>query len=105
MRLLFRWSGWWIKIRRAQIQLVGLWINLNRSGPELTLDCLNFTEFVRRVFVENVNHAFACGYEQHPRCGLEGVRIHSARNRECLENFSTVRIDHDHHLSAAACGA
>src|SRR5258706_8574016 len=59
MRLLFGWSGRRIVIRGAQKKLVGLWINLNRSCPELTLDRLNLAEFVRRVFVKNVDHAFS----------------------------------------------
>src|SRR5258706_13242813 len=57
MRLLFGWSGRRIVIRGAQKKLVCLWINLNRSGAELTLDCLNLVGLLWRFFWKNGNHA------------------------------------------------
>src|ERR1700738_3868022 len=71
MRLLFRWSGWGIEIRRTQEKLVRFWINLNSFGAEFSLDCLNLAELVGRIFVENVNHALFCGHEEHARFGLK----------------------------------
>src|ERR1700693_6316362 len=66
--LFFRGSRRRIKIRRAQEKIVGLGIDLHRLCPVLSLDRLNLAELVRRIFVENVDHALASRDEQHTRC-------------------------------------
>jgi hypothetical protein len=101
MWLLFRWSGCRAKIRGAQIKLVRFWINLDGFRPEFRLDCPSLTEFVGRIFMENMNHALFCGHEEHARFGLKRVGIHSGRNRKRLNEFAGVSVKHRGDLRTA----
>ena len=59
MRLLVGGSRWRIEIRRAQEKVVRLGIDLHRLRPVFSLDRFDFAELVRRIFMVNVDHAFA----------------------------------------------
>src|SRR5882762_4419107 len=104
MGLFFCGSRWRIKIRRAQEQVVRLRIDLHRLGPVLGLDLLDLAELVRRILVENVDHAFAGRDKQQTRCRLKDGSVHPSSDGERLNDFSVVRIHHHHELRAAARG-
>ena len=59
MRLFLGWSRRRIEIRSGEEQFVRFGIDLHRLGPVLSVDGLNLAQFVGRVFVENVDLAFA----------------------------------------------
>src|ERR1700688_250539 len=63
MGLLFGWSGRGIEIRCSEKNIVGLWINLQRLSSVLGLNGFNLAELVCRIFMVNVQHAFAGRYE------------------------------------------
>ncbi len=104
MGLFFSGSRWRIKIRRAQEKVVGLWIDLHRLRPVLGLYRLDLAELVGRVFVEDVNHAFARRDKQQTRCGLKDVSVHSGGDGKRLDDFSIVCIHHHQELGVAARG-
>src|SRR5882762_1753923 len=104
MGLLFCGSRWRIKIRRAQEQVVRLRIDLLRLGPVLGLDLIDLAELVRRILVENVDHAFAGRDKQQTRCRLKDSSVHPGSDGERLNDFSIVRIHHHHELRVTACG-
>ena len=47
------------KIRCGQVEVVGLWIEPHRFGPELCLHALDFAELVGRIFMEYMDYTFA----------------------------------------------
>ena len=65
------------EIGRVHEEIVRLRIQSHRFRPKLGLDRLYFTEFVRRVLVENVNHAL-------PRRGEQQSRLRLVRRRSAL---------------------
>src|SRR6202166_1065965 len=98
MGLLFGWSCRGIEIRCSEKNIVGLWINLQRLSPVLGLNGFNLAELVWRIFMVNVQHAFARRYEQHAGRRFEIIATPARRNRIRLEDLSCVGVHHGHEL-------
>ena len=74
----------WTKICGVQKEVVCLRIESHGFGTDLGLDGLDFTEFVRGIFVEYMDHTLARRGEDQPCFRLIGGSIHTRRNRERL---------------------
>src|ERR1700730_452435 len=67
-------------------------IERHRLGPWLGKDSFDYSEFVWRIFVENVQRAFTRRAEHQARLGFIDVGVHTAADWKSLDDLSVVRI-------------
>src|SRR5882757_5532961 len=113
MESAWEWGGVGVRMiggrsgRRAEVDggeedVVGFGVEAHGLGAEFGLDGFGFAELVGRVFVENVDHAFARGDEDETGFGFEGGGVHSGGDRKRREHFTGVGIEDDELLWIAA---
>lgn len=85
-----RWGR--AEIHGGEEDVVGLGVEAHGFGAEFGFNGFGFAEFVGRVFVEDVDVAFAGGYEDETGFGFEGCGVYSGGDGKGLENFSAVGI-------------
>ena len=84
--------------------MVRLCIQSHGFGAELGLDGFDLTEFVGRIFMEDVNHAFTRGSEYQSRFRFISGSVNASRDRKRLNDVSVVSI-HDHQHPGIAARA
>jgi hypothetical protein len=80
---------------------LNLFLSNNSFRIKGGLDGLDLAELVRRVFVENVDQAFAGRDKQQTRLRLEDVSVHPGGDGKRLNDFSIVGIHHHQELRVA----
>src|SRR5256885_8349904 len=93
--------------RRAEVDggeedVVGFGVEAHGLGAEFGFDGFGFAELVGRVFVEDVDHAFAGGDEDEAGFGFERGGVYSTGDRKGREDFTGVGIEDDELLWIAA---
>src|SRR5256885_16747092 len=85
-------SGGGAEVDGGEEDVVGLGVEAHGFGAEFGLDGFGFAELVGRVFVENVDHAFAGGDEDETGFGFEGGGVCSGGDRKRREHVAGVGI-------------
>src|SRR5579859_1901513 len=89
------------KVHSVQVQIVRLGIQAHSLGSVFSRYRFRFAELIWRVFMENVDHPFACGNKDEPGFRFIRGRIYPGGDWERLQYFSSVGIEHDEHLGIA----
>src|SRR6266853_1913626 len=90
------------KIRRVNEKPVRFGVERHVASPKFSFDCFNYAEFVRSVFMEDVESAFARGREEQTLFGFVNIRVYSIPDGKRLENLPVVSIHDSQHLVAPA---
>ena len=90
------------EVDSGEEDVASLGVEAHGLGTEFGLDGFGFAEFVGRIFVEDVDHAFAGGNEDETGFGFEGCGIYAGGDGKGLQNFAAVRVEDDELLGIAA---
>jgi hypothetical protein len=102
MRTLRRGGRWRSEVGGHGIDVVVPGVEGHGSCAALRRDCLDYGEFVRRVFMRDRDRAVAAGGERHASRGVEAICIYPLADRDGRNHSPIGVIDHRHHLIVAA---
>src|SRR5262245_15540855 len=95
-------SGRRTKIRCVYIEVVCLWIVPHRLGSELGLHSFDDADFVRRVFMKDMDRTLARGGRILACFGVIEIGVHTIPDRKWLsDDLACVRIHHDENFWTA----